>query len=76
MPAVQEAFAARDSLGLEPAFLRQVAFGRPPWGAVMARYREVEAQLPEILDRIIIRGEPVHSVTTDVARRIDAILAR
>ena len=76
MPAVQEAFAARDTLGLEPAFLRQVPFGRPPWGATVARYREVEALLPEIIDRVIIKGEAVHAVTADVARRIDAVLAR
>lgn len=76
MPAVQEAFAAQDTLGLEPAFLRQVPFGRPPWGATIARYREVEALLPEIIDRVLIRGERVHTVTADVARRIDAVLAR
>ncbi|MEP7344730.1 MAG: sugar ABC transporter substrate-binding protein [Gemmatimonadaceae bacterium] len=76
MPAVQEEFARRDTLGLEPAFLRQVPFGRPPWGATIARYREVEALLPEIIDRVIIRGETVHAVTSDVARRIDAVLAR
>jgi multiple sugar transport system substrate-binding protein len=76
MPAVQEAFAARDTLGLEPAFLRQVPFGRPPWGATIARYREVEALLPEIIDRVIIKGESVHAVTTDLARRIDNVLAR
>ncbi len=76
MPAVQEAFAKRDTLGLEPAFLRQVPFGRAPWGATIARYREVEALLPEIIDRVLIKGESVHAVTSDVARRVDAILAR
>jgi multiple sugar transport system substrate-binding protein len=76
MPAIQEAFAARDTLGLEPAFLRQVPFGRPPWGATIARYREVEALLPEIIDRIVIKGEAVHTVTSDVAHRIDEVLAR
>ena len=76
MPGVQEEFAARDTLGLEPAFLRQLPFGRPPWGTTISRYREVEALLPEIIDRVIIRGESVHAVTTDVARRIDAVLVR
>jgi hypothetical protein len=76
MPAVQEAYSATDSLGLEAAFLRQVPFGRAPWGATIARYREVEALLPEIIDRVLVKGEPVHAVTTDVARRIDAVLAR
>ena len=76
MPAVQTAFATRDTLGLEAAFLRQVSFGQAPWGARIARFREVEAQLPEILDRVLISGEPVERVTADVARRIDDILAR
>lgn len=76
MPAIQEAFAARDTLGLEPAFLRQVPFGRAPWGATISRYREVEALLPEIIDRVVIKGERVPDVTSDVARRIDAVLAR
>lgn len=76
MPEIQEAFASRDSLGLEPAFLRQIAFGRPPWGARIGKFREVEAQLPDIIDRVVIRGEAVSAVAADVARRIDAILAR
>jgi len=76
MPAVQEAAAVHDSLGLEAAFLRQVALGRAPWGARIARFREVEAQLPEIIDRVVVRGEQVDAVARDVARRIDAILVR
>ncbi|MFN8579778.1 MAG: sugar ABC transporter substrate-binding protein [Gemmatimonadaceae bacterium] len=76
IPAVQEAFAGKDTLGLESAFLRQVPFGRPPWGARIARYREVEALLPDIIDRVVINHEAVHTVTSDVARKIDAVLAR
>ena len=76
MPAVQADFAARDSVGLEAAFLRQVATGRAPWGARIARFREVEAQLPDIIDRVVIRHERVADVARDVARRLDEILAR
>ncbi|MFN8667113.1 MAG: sugar ABC transporter substrate-binding protein [Gemmatimonadaceae bacterium] len=76
MPAIQREFASRDTLGLEEAFLRQVATGRAPWGARIARFREVEAQLPDIIDRVVIRNEPVASVAHDVARRLDEILAR
>lgn len=76
IPAVQAAYAAADSLGLEAAFLRQVAFGAPPWGARVARFREVEDRLPEIIDRVLINAEPIDAVTADVARRIDRILAR
>lgn len=76
MPAVQAAFADRDTLGLAPAFVRQVAFGRAPWGVRIARFREVEAQLPDIIDRVVIRGDSAAVAARDVARRIDAILAR
>lgn len=76
MPAVQAEFAARDSLGLERAFLTQVATGRPPWGARIARFREVEAQLPDIIDRAVIRGENVADVAREVARRLDEVLRR
>jgi multiple sugar transport system substrate-binding protein len=76
MPAVQEAFAASDSLGLDSAFARQIATGRPPWGARIARFREVEAQLPEIIDRVVIQGQPVADAVREIARRIDGILAR
>jgi multiple sugar transport system substrate-binding protein len=76
MPAVQAAFAASDSLGLDDAFARQVASGRPPWGARIARFREVEAQLPDIIDRVVIEGRPVADVVREVARRIDQVLVR
>ena len=76
MPAVQAEFASHDTLGLERAFLAQVAFGRPPWGARITRFREVEAQLPDIIDRVVIRGEPVADVARDVARRLDEVLRR
>ncbi|MCC6317676.1 MAG: sugar ABC transporter substrate-binding protein [Gemmatimonadaceae bacterium] len=76
MPTVQAAFAATDSSGIDAAFARQVATGRPPWGARIARFREVEALLPEILDRVIIEGRPVADVAREVARRIDQVLAR
>lgn len=76
MPAVQEEFASKDSLGLERAFLQQVATGRPPWGARIARFREVEAQLPDIIDRAVIRGEKISVVAHEVALRLDEILAR
>ena len=47
-----------------------------PWGARIARFREVEAQLPDIIDRVVIRHERVADVARDVARRLDEILAR
>ena len=76
IPAVQADFAARDSSGIERDFLRLVDDGRAPWGTRVARFREVEAILPDIIDRVVIRGEPVERAARDVARRIDEILAR
>lgn len=76
MPSVQEAFAASDSSGLDSAFVRQVSTGRPPWGARIAKFREVEAQLPEIIDRVVIQGQPVAEAARAIARRIDGILVR
>ena len=76
LPAVQAEFAARDSSGLERAFLRIVADGRAPWGTRIARFREVEALLPDVIDRVVIRGEPTARAASDVARRIDDVLAR
>ena len=76
MPAVQRAWVGTDTLGLESAFVRQLAYGEPPWGARIARYREVEAQMFDVLDRVLIGRQDVHAVTSDVARRIDGILAR
>ena len=76
MPAVQAAFAGRDSLGLDAAFARQVASGRPPWGARIARFREVEAQLPEIIDQVVIAGRPVADAVRAITARVDAILLR
>lgn len=76
MPAVQQAFAMHDTLGLDSAFIAQLRWGRPPWGARIARFREVEAQLPEIIDRVVIHGQSARDAAILVARRIDAILAR
>ncbi|MFN2398919.1 MAG: sugar ABC transporter substrate-binding protein [Gemmatimonadaceae bacterium] len=73
---VQEEFAMHDPYGLEDDFARQVPFGSPPWGTRIERFREIEAQMFDVLDRVLIGGERVHAVTTDVARRIDGILTR
>lgn len=76
MPRVQESFASSDTLGLESAFMSQLRWGRPPWGARITRFREVEAHLPEIIDRVVIHGENVQDAARIIAGRIDAVLAR
>ena len=68
--------AERDTTGWEAAFRRAVPYGRMPWGARIAKWREVEAILPDIMDRVILRGEDVAAVLHDVARQVDAVLAQ
>lgn len=70
-----EALVRADTTGWEAAFVRAGAAGRAPWGARVARWREVEAVLPDVMDRIILRGEDPERVLRDVARQIDGILA-
>jgi ABC-type glycerol-3-phosphate transport system substrate-binding protein len=73
--SVHEAAAAADRYGVEASFMRAAQQGRMSWGSTVEEWAHVEVQLPDIFDRIIFASEPVHQVTTDVARRIDEILA-
>jgi multiple sugar transport system substrate-binding protein len=70
-----EALVRGDTTGWEAVFQRAGASGRAPWGARVARWREVEAVLPDVMDRIILRGEDPALVLREVARQLDAILA-
>jgi multiple sugar transport system substrate-binding protein len=72
---VHEEAAAQDRYGLEEAFLVAARHGRMAWGSTVEQWTQVEAQMPDIFDRVIFAGEPLHTVTTEVAARIDAILA-
>lgn len=71
---VHRSVAARDPLGLEEPFLEAVRHGRMSWGSEVEDWAHVEVLLPDIFDRIIFEGQPVHRATTDIARRIDEIL--
>ncbi|OLC02197.1 MAG: hypothetical protein AUH46_07020 [Gemmatimonadetes bacterium 13_1_40CM_70_15] len=71
-----ESLAARDTLGWERVFLRATQHARMPWGARIGQWREVEAALPDILDRVTIRGDDPAVATLEVARAIDRVLAR
>jgi multiple sugar transport system substrate-binding protein len=73
--AVHEAAAEADTYGLEEAFLFAARHGRMSWGSTVEDWAHVEVQLPDIFDRIIFANEPIHEVTTDIASRIDEILA-
>ena len=73
--AVAESIAVRDTSGWERVFLRAVAHARVPWGARIERWHEVEAVLPDLLDRITITGADPAIAAHDAARQIDQILA-
>jgi multiple sugar transport system substrate-binding protein len=66
--------AASDSLGWEAVFARASRHARMPWGARIEKWREVEAILPDVMDRVILGGEDVETVLREVARRIDRML--
>ncbi len=72
--AVHSAMVAADPYGLEEAFLFAARHGRMSWGSTVADWAHVEVQLPDIFDRVIFSREPLHDVTSDIARRIDDIL--
>jgi len=71
---IADQVAAADTSGLEGVFRRAVRTGRMPWGARIEKWREVEAILPDIMDRIVMNGEDVEAVLHDVAARIDRAL--
>ncbi len=75
MPAVARELAARDTTGREAVFLAAAATGRHPWGTRVAAWREIEDVLFDLLDRPLVRGEPVEVVARELAARIDGILA-
>jgi len=71
---IADQVAAADTAGFEGVFRRAVSAGRMPWGARIEKWREVEAILPDIVDRVVIAGEDVEAVLHDVARQIDRVL--
>jgi multiple sugar transport system substrate-binding protein len=74
LTSVARQVAATDTTGWEAAFHAAVPSGRMPWGARVAKWREVEDVLPDIMDRVILNHEDVEAVLHDVARRIDRLL--
>ncbi|MCY3600047.1 MAG: sugar ABC transporter substrate-binding protein [Gemmatimonadetes bacterium] len=68
--------AAADGSGVEAAFIALVEGARMTWGARVRDFSRIEALAVEIMDRRLIRGEPLASSASDVARRIDAEFGR
>ncbi len=65
---------AADTTGWEASFAAAARVGRMPWGARVAKWREVEDILPDIMDRVILNHEDVAAVLHDVARKVDRVL--
>jgi multiple sugar transport system substrate-binding protein len=77
LPAVTtaaQALVAHDTLGWEAAFLRAAAAGRVPWGARIEHWQEVEAALPELIDRITLTGTDPARAAREMARELDRLL--
>src|SRR5205814_4579915 len=77
LPAVTAAaqgVAAADSLGWEAAFLRAAAHGRPGWGARLAQWREVEAELIDLMDRVTVGDADPARAARATARELDRLL--
>src|SRR5439155_215825 len=70
-----QALVARDRLGWEAAFLRAATTGRAPWGGRVERWRDVEAALPDLLDRITLTGADPAVAARELAREVDRLLA-
>ncbi|WP_420634022.1 ABC transporter substrate-binding protein [Candidatus Palauibacter sp.] len=64
--------ATADGTGVEGAFIALVEGARMTWGAQVRDFSRIEALAVEIMDRRLVRGEPLASSASDVARRIDA----
>jgi multiple sugar transport system substrate-binding protein len=79
IPAFQDVaaeLAATDTTGVEAAFLREAARGRVTWGARIRDFHEIEELVFRVMDRHLLRGEPLAEAAGDVARAVDRVLER
>jgi multiple sugar transport system substrate-binding protein len=74
LTAIADALAASDTFGWEATFLRATQHGRAPWGARVAQWREIEAALPDMMDRITLEHVDPATAARDMARRLDRLL--
>lgn len=68
--------AAQDRTGMEMDFLWQVPYGGVPWGARVARYREVEKAMMDLVDRVVVDRVSVREATREAAAVVDRALSR
>ncbi|HJQ65025.1 MAG TPA: sugar ABC transporter substrate-binding protein [Gemmatimonadales bacterium] len=76
LTAAADAVVAADTSGWEAVFLRANRHARVPWGARIERWREIEAALPDLMDRITLQGIDPRIAAQEMAQRIDRLLAR
>ncbi len=65
--------AAGDTLGWEAVFARAGASARAPWGARVDRWREAEAVLRGMVERIAAGADP-DATTRETARTLDGLV--
>ena len=63
---------------IEDAFIEEVKYARPPWGAVVDRYPFIEGLLKEMMEDILYSNGKlsVEQAARETARLIDAALAQ
>lgn len=74
LTASAQTVAILDTTGWEPVFVRATHHARMPWGARVARWREIEADLPEMMDRIVLQHVDAAVAAHNTARQIDSLL--
>lgn len=68
------ALLARDTTGWEAVFAQATRAARPPWGATVERWREVELALGDLMDLVTLEGRSPDEAARIVAGRVDAVL--
>ncbi|MGE5745593.1 MAG: hypothetical protein ACM368_16785, partial [Gemmatimonadota bacterium] len=76
LTAAAQALAIADSTEWEAVFLNASKHARIPWGARIEPWREVEAALPDMMDRITLEGVDPAVAAHEMALRLDRLLAQ
>lgn len=74
LTAAAQTVAILDTTGWEPVFVRATHHARLPWGARVAHWREIEAALPDMMDRIVLLHVDPAVAAHDMARQVDSVL--
>lgn len=73
---VAEQLAREDTTGIEQTFLELAGAGRMTWGARVRDFYEVEEATFQVMDRHLLRGEPLEESAERAAADIDRVLGR